>query len=45
MVRKRKEFHFLHGGKDTPQFFCPECGKAHTRHSKIGKAHRKFSRF
>jgi len=30
---------YLHGGKETPQYYCPLCGKPHTKHSKIGKEH------
>ena len=30
---------YRHGGKDTPQYYCPKCKRAHTKHSKIGKKH------
>lgn len=45
MVRKKKQFHFLHGNNETPQYFCPKCGKAHTKHSIIGNRHRKIGEF
>jgi len=34
---KRKGWR--HGGSETPQYYCPKCGHAHTKHSKIGKEH------
>jgi len=40
---KKKAFYFMHGGSETPQYFCPKCGKAHTKHSEIGKNHFKYN--
>jgi len=39
-----KKYYFLHGGEQTPQYYCKECNHPHTRHSKIGKAHLKYER-
>jgi len=38
----KKEYHFLHGGMSTPQYYCTKCKKAHTKHSDIGKEHIKY---
>jgi len=43
-MKNKKQFHFLHGGKETPQYFCPKCCRAHTIHSKIGAVHKIFMR-
>jgi len=36
--------YYIHGGDRTPQYFCKKCKHAHTKHSKIGKNHKKYSR-
>jgi len=41
-MRKEKDFYWMHGGSETPQYHCSKCGKAHTKHSKIGKEHLKY---
>jgi len=38
-MRKKKDNYWLHGGSETPQYFCKKCGHAHSKHSMIGKAH------
>lgn len=42
--RRKKKFYWIHGGERTPQYYCTKCGHAHTKHSKIGKAHTRYSR-
>jgi hypothetical protein len=39
MVKKKKSNYYMHGGSQTPQYFCPVCKKAHTEHSIIGILH------
>ncbi len=34
--------HYMHGGSETPQYYCHKCKHAHTKHSKIGKSHWEF---
>jgi len=42
-VLPKREF-YKHGGDSTPQYYCPKCKRAHSKHSKIGKSHIKFMR-
>lgn len=36
--------YYQHGGITTPQYYCPVCKHAHTKHSKIGKRHISYKR-
>jgi len=39
-----KKSNYLHGGEETPQYYCSKCDKAHTIHSEIGKKHMGYMR-
>jgi len=44
-MRKKKKNYWKHGGERTPQYYCTKCKGAHSKHSVIGKAHIKYSRY
>lgn len=40
----KKAQYYMHGGSQTPQYYCSMCNKAHTTHSLKGKEHLKYRR-
>ncbi len=44
MVKKKWKRHWRHSGDRTPQYYCPKCKRAHSKHSNIGISHKKYSR-